>query len=388
MKSLFSKYRTEIILLLIVLIVRTAAEPFIAQAENSNFLDAQFYDKIALMKTSEWNGGPPVSLSELAESSETGYYYFLSSVYFVFGHSQTIARLINIIIFSVAAVIFYRLALKLVSKSSAFLATLIFSLMPSAILFTTALLKDSLVMLLVFTGLLSLAKYLESKNNLLWLAPCLAVSLLLIMVRNYVGLFFIASAFATVLYDAFLLRSKKFIVVAVAFLLVFILLLVLTTWSHFVIARIQSFNPQWIDLHRSQNTQGQQTFLENSDLSSWGKILAYLPKGFFYFALSPFPFMIKGAGIMGLIVSFEMIFYYALLALAAFQLARKHELRNIPPFVICFFVFIILLSLLYALIEGNTVSVLRHRIQIIPFIALAAVCGLKAFLKKKSAVKT
>jgi hypothetical protein len=102
-------------------------------------------------------------------------------------------------------------------------------------------------------------------------------------------------------------------------------------------------------------------------------LLSFLPLGMAYFLLSPFPWQI-GSTVSPLILV-EVLPWYTLLPVAGIGFVRlvKDDTRPRPRVVLILFLVVPLV--LYSLVSGNVGTALRHRAQIMPFIAMLAALG-------------
>jgi hypothetical protein len=121
---------------------------------------------------------------------------------------------------------------------------------------------------------------------------------------------------------------------------------------------------------------GGSTVGENVDISTPGKALAYLPVGLVYFLFSPFPWQITS--FLKLFTLPEMLLIYYLTP-AMFR-GIRHTVRTRLREALQILLVTTLLTVSYALGEGNVGTLYRHRAQAISMYLMFAAAGLE--LKK------
>ena len=109
------------------------------------------------------------------------------------------------------------------------------------------------------------------------------------------------------------------------------------------------------------------------------RTLAYLPFGFAFALLAPFPG--SGTRAQDLLPVPEMLLWYLLLLAAGVGVWRSRgRWRVVAPIVL----FVLGTLLIFALAEGNVGTLYRHRAMIIPFVALLAAPTLVAMVSRRS----
>jgi hypothetical protein len=118
---------------------------------------------------------------------------------------------------------------------------------------------------------------------------------------------------------------------------------------------------------------GSSAFHGNVDISTPGRALSFLPIGVAYFLFSPFPWEITS--VLKLFSLPEMIFIYALTP-AIFRGIRfgvRERFRDSLQVLLL----TALLTVSYALGEGNVGTLYRHRAQVLGFYLMFAAVGLE-----------
>ena len=124
---------------------------------------------------------------------------------------------------------------------------------------------------------------------------------------------------------------------------------------------------------RQDLATGGSTLGENVDISTPGRALAYLPTGLAYFLFSPFPWQITST--LKLFALPEMLLIYGLTP--AILRGIRYTVRTRFREALQILLVTSLLTLSYALGEGNVGTLYRHRAQVISFFLIFAAVGLE-----------
>jgi hypothetical protein len=118
---------------------------------------------------------------------------------------------------------------------------------------------------------------------------------------------------------------------------------------------------------------GGSAFQDNVDISTPGRALAFLPVGIAYFLFSPFPWQMTST--LKLFSLPEMLLIYALTP--AMLSGIRHALRTRFREALQILLLTALLTVSYALGEGNVGTLYRHRAQAILFYLTFGAAGLE-----------
>jgi hypothetical protein len=124
---------------------------------------------------------------------------------------------------------------------------------------------------------------------------------------------------------------------------------------------------------RQDMATGGSAFLDNVDISTPGRALLFLPVGIAYFLFSPFPWQITST--LKLFSLPEMLVIYALAP--AMWRGLRHTVRTRFREALQVLLLTALLTVSYALGEGNVGTLYRHRAQAILFYLMFAGVGLE-----------
>jgi 4-amino-4-deoxy-L-arabinose transferase-like glycosyltransferase len=331
--------------------------------------------QIARFWAGELFGIPPA----LQGAMPRGYFYINAVFQTVFGGSAIPIKILNSLVGGLAGVLVYRLARELCGVSVAQRSAKLVLFFPSLILWSTLNIRDAwVVLLLLFISVESLAVVRAPSLGTLvgLLAGVYAVSLF----RDYlVVVVAIPPVVALALgRSGHQLRSVIVALVAAAALL-------LLVQSQIGGERVERFmSLETMSSVRDGMASGDSAFQENVDISTPGAALSFLPIGVAYFLFSPFPWQMTSA--LKLLSLPEMLFLYYLtpaIVRGVGQIVRTRLRESLQILLLT-----VLLTVSYALGEGNVGTLYRHRAQVMPFFLVFAAVGLEMRLDRKPAVRS
>jgi len=323
-------------------------------------------------------GETPYRLSyRLLDSLQVGYFYLVGIIYYVFGVKPFLAVLLNCAIGALIALPVFRITKELHSREAARISALLVTFFPSVLLWSTMMLRDSIVILIL---LLIVVKVMELRKHfsILGLGVFLGLLMLLGTLRQYLFIMVAASAVAS-----FVLgrtgRTAKSLVVG---MLAIFGLLVVMKFAGFGVWELERASLFHLNQRRQFNSMvdAAGSIAPEVDISEPVSALTYLPVGMFYFLGSPFPWeVLSPRQIMALP---DVLLWYTLLpgiSLGLLYLVRK-RFRDASMLLITMAV----ITILYSLVEGNVGIIFRHRAQIIaPTMVLAGI-GVALRRRKKA----
>jgi hypothetical protein len=203
-----------------------------------------------------------------------------------------------------------------------------------------------------------------------WMVLFTASSLALMTLRFYVFYFLIFATFAT-----FLVAQKRnlfaSIVIYICFAGVFVAVFSFAARGE-VETQIQFFDLEKVQLARLDQTQSASSGFAHGDVSTPRGALASIPRGMLYILFAPFPWAV--AGLRQALVLPEMLVWYALMPAfwRGFRFTTRTRFRVALPIV----VYTIMLTLAYAITQGNIGTAYRQRTQITIFFFIFIGVGL------------
>jgi hypothetical protein len=113
------------------------------------FRDSRAYDRVGWMIARLWREGESTDLTHFARGISTGFYRFTGINYFLFGHSILAVKTVLCALQAFTCVFVFKIGRELFSRNIAIAGALLTALNPSLVFWSGAILKDSLVSLLI-----------------------------------------------------------------------------------------------------------------------------------------------------------------------------------------------------------------------------------------------
>jgi hypothetical protein len=351
------------------LALRVLLASLIALFDLENFFggDATTYHLVGASIARYWRGESPFVVWP---PSQPGYFYFVAAIYYVMGPVPFFIVLVNCVIGALHALLVYRIALFVFDPPVARMAAWLTACFPSLVLWSAQLLKDPLVILCILLSFYAVLR-LHQRFSLVYVLLFLAALLPLHPLRNYV--FYIVAVSAVISF----IGSKRGPIVGLTTQSFILFLLILIINSVGMLEReLESLTIdhilQQIQLSRSKlATFAQSGFAREADVSTIGGALRFLPIGFLYLMLAPFPWGITS--LRSAITMPEMVLWWALMPSLARGLWLALRKKIAESSVILLFTGG--LTLIYSLFQGNVGTAYRQRAQIIVFFFIFIAAG-------------
>lgn len=296
-------------------------------------------------------------------------YFYLNAVYFyVFGQSELPLKLTNAFLGAMGGRYVYLIARELFGPAVARRSALFAAFFPSLVLWSAVNIRDVWVILLILFVSWKSLQVIKGRS-FSSLLPLVAAMYGLTFLRDY--LFFVVALPPLV---AFLIGGRgnlgrNFIVALLAGFGV-VLLFQQGAVSERAVSHLSL---EAMSKVRQDMATGGSAFLDNVDISTPGRALAFLPVGIAYFLFSPFPWQITST--LKLFSLPEMLVIYALAP--AMLRGLRHTLKTRFREALQVLLLTALLTVSYALGEGNVGTLYRHRAQAILFYLMFAGVGLE-----------
>ncbi len=312
-------------------------------------------------------GETPYRLSwRFLDSLQVGYFYLVGSIYYLFGVVPFLPILLNCVLGALTAIPVFRIARELGGPEAGRPSAVFVTFFPSVLLWSTLLVRDTPVILCLML-IISVVMSLRRRFGLWRLAAFLALLVALGSMRQYLFLLVAACSVASFLVGRAGRTARSF---AVGVLVILGLLVVVRT-SGFGVWELERASLHNLNLHRQYNSvPSAGAVTPQVDISEPVSALTYLPVGMVYFLGSPFPWQVMSPRqIMALP---DVLVWYALLPIIFIGLANavRHRFRDASMLLLT----ITMITVLYALVEGNVGIIFRHRAQVIvPMMVFAGV---------------
>lgn len=366
--------------------------------------DQVFYQSFATAMADGMRSGLFPSYATITTDSTQPYILFLALGQMVFGADPMVSRVLTSSLGALAAMFVARIGLALHGQRAGAMAGFAYACFPSLIVFEAEILRDAMVHLALI-GALYAATMIGRRPNLrpmLFLAGAVWAAWLvrkpaIVMTVPLIPIFVLAS------YRSFrpsqggdssppslhlpwrplkLARSRAY---AWRWALVLVpALLVLFVWfldsgggglTYFL------SSPEIVEQYRPSVTHGESGYLRSVEFDTWADVMRFAPLGGAFFLLSPLD--PRWSYLLDLATVIEVWLIFVPLTVLAF-LHRKHmPMRSAGLLILAW---LLAVSLVYGIFEGNAGTALRHRQQftwVVMLVAAPALHRLREWVERK-----
>jgi len=373
-------------LFLIALIARIIIATIIYLGNMQEFFggDANTYHLFGESLNQSWHGddyhGSRYTAFIQSGAGAWGMLYIVAGVYEVIGANMYAIQLMNASIGASTAIVVYYVSQSLFDNTRvAKLAALLVAFFPSLILWSSQALKDALIILALALCILATIRLMEKITvpYILVLGVCLAGLLSLRFYIFYMMAAAVAGSFVIGMKSAdarsFLQRFVAIGLIGMAF-----------TWFgviRFAAVQFERYgNLQMIQMSRvDQARNAESGFGKDVDVQTTEGALAVIPLGLLYLLFAPFPWQL--ATLRQSIALPEMIIWWTAFPflVLGWWFAMKHRLKQVSPIVL----FTTMLTLAYAVFQGNVGTAYRQRSQLLVFYFIFVAVGAVLMLEKR-----
>ena len=309
-----------------------------------------------------------------------GMLYVVAAVYEVIGENMYAIQLINASVGASTAIVVYFVTKTLFNNARVSkLAAILVAFFPSLILWSSQGLKDALIIMALALCILATLRLMEKVTvpYLIVLGGCLAALLSLRFYIFYMMAAAVGGSFVIGLKSAdarsFVQRFVAIGLIGMAF-----------TWFgviRFATVQFQKYgNLQMVQMSRvDQARNAESGFGKDVDVQTTEGALTVIPIGLLYLLFAPFPWQL--ASLRQGIALPEMLIWWAAFPLLVLGLwyAIKHRLRQVSPIVL----FTTMLTLAYAVFQGNVGTAYRQRSQLLVFYFIFVAVGAILMVEKR-----
>jgi 4-amino-4-deoxy-L-arabinose transferase-like glycosyltransferase len=288
--------------------------------------------------------------------------YYVAAIYFVFGRNQLLVQLLNATIGSVTVIVVYGIANRLFGGAVARWAAVFMAFFPQMLFWSAGMYKDPAVLLCIALSMYAVLRLRES------FSPAMAVVLGgaavgLLALRFYIFYFVAMATLLTFVFGrrgSFVSRLTSYVLVVAVFAGVFTFVVEQETLQ---MQRAFMTLDQMQVTRLDQAMWGKSAYGAGYDVSTPAGAIRALPAGLAYLLFAPFPWAITG--LRQLLTLPEILVWYALMPAFVRGLAHsvRHRLRDVLPIL----VFMVTLTVAYALMQGNVGTAYRQRTQVTMF---------------------
>jgi 4-amino-4-deoxy-L-arabinose transferase-like glycosyltransferase len=383
--------------IILVLIIAIASRLLVMFAYNYFWLetgradvigpDGETFSRIAWSITKALSGDAGGYLPPTNPVAHGPIMYSIGFVYLIFGYAPLIIKSLNITASAIAAFLVYLTALELSTRRVARIAFLIFAFFPSIFIFSISMLREPVIVLCVAAVIYSLVR-LKRKVDLAGIIILAVGMCAIIFFRREMAMILAATTITS------LGRQGRRLLYV--FLIGLAVLSASLFWGFMKTADCRLHSVLFLR-HAAQYESGGRlayrifpdSFYEEHKRYALDKeylacragctiveFLRYLPKGAFFYMARPFPF--TRADLVYRLLSFQMLYWYLIVALSFFGMMRIRKPQARPIFI-----YIILIILATSMAEGNEGILLRHRDAIVPFFIIFASACVDSIFKER-----
>ncbi|WP_088007039.1 phospholipid carrier-dependent glycosyltransferase [Indiicoccus explosivorum] len=304
----------------------------------------------------------------------TAYVPFLSIIYFLGGDQRPFAQFLNIVFWVFAAVFLLKSMQRLnVELKLTYIALLIFTFMPTGIVMSSILLRESIIVFFISISLYQFICWFTGSNIGAFLQAAgwaLAAS---VFHSGMIG-FLIAYLLAYQLVEK-PIKSQRSSAIVYSLFTLLIFFIVLQNGDLFLgkFRALEEGGVSGVEI----SARGGSMYLENLDGLNGVAALAVAPIKMLYFLLSPMPFDWRGFGDMASFASDSSVYLFLIIGIIWGLWNSDMPVRN----KLFLFLFVSLTVLIYAYGTQNAGTAMRHRNKIVPlFLIVFVLTNSKQFL--------
>lgn len=327
--------------------------------------DARVYHRDAVGILRHWEGGFP---APALPHGKEGYYYLLAGLFWLFGTYNLAGLIVNAAFAAALVPVVTDLTRRMVGDEAARYVPPLVVLLPGLLLWTSQLLKEAAIVLLVAVCLNCGARLLRRLTvaRLATLAAALAV---LFTMRSYVGLVLAAGLLGGIVLGRPSVLGGIW-AGASAVTLVAVLVTATGIGQQGYKAATSSNLEQANVVRKDLATSASSGFGSDVDISTPAGALSSLPMSTATFLVGPFPWQFSGG--RQLVVLPDVLVWWALLP--SMWRGLRSACRRIGRAVLLFVLPAVMTTALLSLVVGNLGTVVRERVQVaiilVPLLAL------------------
>lgn len=354
-----------LIRLLIIVTTYSFDTTFINYVRTS---DALYYELIGKIISDTWHEGSSISIYKY----NFGYQYWNGIVYYIAGFKPALVCVLNSIVSVCIAFNLYFITLKLSGSPAARISFVLAAYFPSAILWSSLNLKDSLIIFLI-TLIVRLNFELMEKfkpGKVLFIALLLMA---LVSLRFYIGILLAICISVSYIFSASrLLWWQRTAYTLVIFLIAGTVLLQMG-YGFMGTDYLFSQSIETIGEQHQKGAYGDAAFAEDVSFDSYATALKYLPVGIFYFLFAPLPWQAMGP--IRIITVPEMFFLY--FSYGYLIMGVRHLLQTQRRASLFLLFIVVTFGLIYSLGSSNIGGIYRVRLQIIMLVFVFISVGMQ-----------
>jgi 4-amino-4-deoxy-L-arabinose transferase-like glycosyltransferase len=349
---------------------------FTYNLQNFFASDAELYDRAGYTLLRVWLGelSPQYAGSLLSDTNPyRGMLYMMAAIYGIVGRNVLAVQFVNAIIGAATAVVIFLCAHHIFQNLRvARIAAFIVAFFPSLVLWSSQALKDAPIIFLLSVAMLATLK-LGEKWSVKYFIVLVGGLLGVLGLRFYIFYMVVVAVGGAFIVGMRTLTAQSFLrqfVIIVGVGLAMTYLGVLRTGSN----QLETLgNLETVQRHRSAlSSTAQSGFGADVDVSTTSGAIRAVPIGLIYLLFAPFPWQL--ANLRQSITLPEMLVWWSVFPLLVLGLwfTIKYRLRQALPILL----FTSMLTLAYAVYQGNVGTAYRQRAQLLVFYFIFVAVGI------------
>ena len=338
--------------------------------------DAVTYDYFGWELAKIWSGEAQYThwvLSRVQTMGHNGMFYWVAAGYMVLGRSPFLLTVVQIVVVSLIPVLVYKTARLLFdSIPVARYAALMTAFFPSMIIWSSMLLKDSIVIFL-FCVTVYFSLKLQMENKIRHAVPALTAMVLIFPIRGYVFYFSLLAVVASYLMSRYGGVTVAALAARLRGLCLIGILLFAMGFDDIAKQQVNANLLEQVQISRvDMARRADSGFDTGANVSTLSGAVSFLPRGVMYLLFAPFPW--EGGGLRKMLAVPEMLVWYALFPFCV--MGMLYTARMLFRRALIIFLFTVQLTLFYAIFQGNVGTAHRQRTQVFVFYFIFTSAGL------------
>jgi 4-amino-4-deoxy-L-arabinose transferase-like glycosyltransferase len=324
--------------------------------------DSSTYDMAGDLLARRWRGETTILAAQTQALSGYGFVFCVASLYYVFGRNQLLVQLTNCTIGAVTVLVVYAIGRRLFGPEVGRWSALFMAFFPQMFFWSAGMYKAPAVLLCIAVAMYAVLRLREAVSPRIAVALGIAAVGLLVL-RFYIFYFVALAAVASFIFG----RGGSLLSRLAAYAL--LLAVFLGAFKFVVPSERLDAQRSFMTLDQMQVTRQDQAMWGKSaygtqyDVSTPAGALQALPVSVVYLLFAPFPWSLSGA--RQILTLPETLIWYALMPsfLRGLLHSVRRQIRDILPIL----VFMVTLTIAYALMQGNVGTAYRQRTQVTMF---------------------
>ena len=319
-----------------------------------------------------------IRMIEPSTSGTLGGYDFWNAIVYYFTDKSPLSMVfINCLASSLTIIFIYNITKQLYNEKAARISAILTAFWPSLFIWSTQNLKEPssnfLIAILIWAILQLKVKF---RFHLLFIVILSSLALKELREVSFLMFYIMILPFSLVFSKVlFLWKRHRILLIFLIALIVLAIATLLNTYLAKLLPRnTTNFSlAEYLRHMRTYRAYGNTAFLSDLDITAPGGFVSFLPAALSIAWLAPFPWQL--GSMLQVIAMPEMILYYLLLPamFLGWRFIVRHKISE--GGIIIVYIFIMMLVL--AFVEGNVGTLFRHRAMVLPFMFVLIGIGLE-----------